>query len=270
MTHPSSTLPTFLWSIEVFFKDSKQLLGLGQYQNVSYEVAVGSFFVVVHAISVEQRFEKEAQVTTATIDKKDTYTTTEEDSDTGHRRTVRHYQVFYTFAIPEGQRTEGKGELRKYRWESLSRGDSIDIEYLPSDPKRNRPVETRSGKLVWLFVLLPVSFLAASVVMLAIVGRRAFKHGRLLSQGALTKGTIEEKTERHDITINNRHPYTIRYLFDLPCGESHRGKDLVTDLEFAAKLIPGKPVGVIYLPTDPSKCTIFRDKWTKYFVEGRV
>ena len=28
------------WSIEVFFKDAKQLLGLGQYQNGSYEAAV--------------------------------------------------------------------------------------------------------------------------------------------------------------------------------------------------------------------------------------
>jgi len=34
------------WSIEVFFKDSKQLLGLGQYQNVSYEAAVTHLHLV--------------------------------------------------------------------------------------------------------------------------------------------------------------------------------------------------------------------------------
>ncbi len=34
------------WSIEVFFKDSKQLLGLGQYQNLSYEAAVTHLHLV--------------------------------------------------------------------------------------------------------------------------------------------------------------------------------------------------------------------------------
>ena len=37
------------WSIEVFFKDSKQLLGLGQYQNVSYEAAVTHLHLVCFA-----------------------------------------------------------------------------------------------------------------------------------------------------------------------------------------------------------------------------
>jgi hypothetical protein len=233
-------------------------------------VAVGSFFVVLHAISVEQRFEKEAQEATAKIEKKDTYTTTEEDTESGHTHIVKHYRVFYTFGIPDGRSIEGKGELRRKRWESLSPGDSIQIEYLPSEPNRNRPIEARSGKLVRLMILLPAVFLAVSGVMLAIVGRRASKHGRLLSQGTLTEGTIEEKVERRDITINNRHPYTVRYVFELPDGESHAGKDLITDQDFAAKLMPGKPVGVIYLPGDPRKCTLFRDKWAKYFVEGGV
>lgn len=231
-------------------------------------VAVVSLLVVVHAMSVERRFEKEAVKTTATITEKNTYTTTEEDTETRHRQTERHYRVFYTFAASDGRDVQGKAELRKQRWESLGPGDTIQIEYLPSDPGKNRPIEARPGKLVALFILLPVVFLAVSVILLLIVGRRASKHGRLLSQGTLTEGRVEEKIERQDITINNRHPYTIRYVFDSPAGESHAGKDLVTDLDFAARLLPGKPVGVIYLPGDPGKNTIFRDKWAKYFVEA--
>lgn len=231
-------------------------------------VAVISLLVVLHAMSVERRFEKESVVTTATITEKNTYTTTEEDTETGHRQIERHYRVFYTFAAHDGRDVQGKAEVRKQRWESLSPGDTIQIEYLQSEPGENRPVEGRPGKLVALFILLPVVFLAVSVILLAIVGRRASRHGRLLSQGTLTQGTIEEKIERQDITINNRHPYTVRYVFDVPEGVSHAGKDLITDLDFAARLLPGKPVGVIYLPGDPGKNTIFRDKWAKYFVEA--
>jgi len=40
------------WSIEVFFKDSKQLLGLGQYQNVSYEAAVIHLHLVCFAYAL--------------------------------------------------------------------------------------------------------------------------------------------------------------------------------------------------------------------------
>jgi len=40
------------WSIEVFFKDGKQLLGLGQYQNVSYEAAVTHLHLVCFAYAL--------------------------------------------------------------------------------------------------------------------------------------------------------------------------------------------------------------------------
>ncbi|MHC4640529.1 MAG: transposase [Planctomycetota bacterium] len=40
------------WSIEVFFKDGKQLLGLGQYQNVAYEAAVTHLHLVCLAYAL--------------------------------------------------------------------------------------------------------------------------------------------------------------------------------------------------------------------------
>ena len=40
------------WSIEVFFKDTKQLLGLGQYQNVSLEAAVTNLHLVCSAYAL--------------------------------------------------------------------------------------------------------------------------------------------------------------------------------------------------------------------------
>ena len=40
------------WSIEVFFKDGKQLLGLGQYQNSSYKAAVTHLHLVCFAYAL--------------------------------------------------------------------------------------------------------------------------------------------------------------------------------------------------------------------------
>ena len=40
------------WSIEVFFKDGKQLLGLGQYQNLSYKAAVTHLHLVCFAYAL--------------------------------------------------------------------------------------------------------------------------------------------------------------------------------------------------------------------------
>jgi len=220
--------------------------------------------VAGYLISREKRFEREGETATATIHKKDSYTSTSGRS----RRTKRHYRIFYTFAAPEGKTRQGKGELSRGRWQKLEPGDKIEIQHLPSDPSQNRLVGSETGKMVWLVLLFPFGFGVASLIILGLVGRRAARHARLLANGVLTRGVVEEKRERRDITINNRHPYSVRYRFDLPTGESQTGKDLVTDLAFASKLAPDQPVGVIYLPEDPAKCTLFRDKWLRHFESG--
>ena len=56
--HPSLTAPKMIasyekrWSIEVFFKDSKQLLGLGHYQNRPYRAAVTHLHLVSFAYAL--------------------------------------------------------------------------------------------------------------------------------------------------------------------------------------------------------------------------
>jgi hypothetical protein len=114
-------------------------------------------------------------------------------------------------------------------------------------------------------VLFPVVFGGAGLIMLVIVGRRARKYASLLANGTLTKAAVEEKRLRTDITVNSRHPYDIHYTFALPDGTIHAGKDMVLDQGLAAKMEPGSPIGVIYLPADPDKCAIFREKWLKFF-----
>lgn len=56
--HPTLTAPKMVtsyekrWSIEVFFKDSKQLLGLGHYQNRPYQAAVTHLHLVCFAYAL--------------------------------------------------------------------------------------------------------------------------------------------------------------------------------------------------------------------------
>lgn len=70
----------YRWTIEVFFKDTKQLLGLGQYQNVSYKAAVTHLHLVCFAYALlthlriqsdsekgKQKKAKAERVSTATL-----------------------------------------------------------------------------------------------------------------------------------------------------------------------------------------------------------
>jgi hypothetical protein len=230
-------------------------------------VGIGTIFVAKYFIALEKRYEREGKTAMGTVTKKDTYTTTSSHGTGRRRRTTRttHYRVYYEFTDAEAHKHSGKDNLSYSRWRELEAGSSIEIQYLPSDPAKNRPLAARHGKTIWFVVLFPVVFGGAGLVMLLIVGRRAAKHGRLLANGTLTRGVVEEKAERHDITINNRHPFSITYTFALSDGEVHTGKDLVTDLRFAAKLAQGEAVGVIYSPASPDECTLFREKWMKHF-----
>jgi len=222
-------------------------------------------FVAYYTISLEQRYKREGQTVAGTVTAKDTYTTTH-TSGTGRRRrrtTRRHYRVDYTFKDGQDKSHSGQGEIGSGKWHRLKTGDAIDIEYLPAEPSKNRP--KGSGALAWLIVIFPVAFGGGGLAMLYFARRHARRHASLLREGTLTRGVVEEKTPNMSMKINNRHPMDVTFTFALPDGEIHTGKEMVTNLKFAAKLQPGQPVGVIYMANEPDSCTIFRDKWTRFF-----
>jgi len=233
-------------------------------------VGIGMTFFAWHSVTSEKRYEKEGMIAEGTVLRKDTYTT-RSTSGTGRRRRTRrrtHYRVYYTFAAQDGSKHSGKDNLSHSTWSRLKKGSKLKIQYLPSDPAKNRPEAAKPGMMAWLVVLFPIGFGGAGLVMLIIPLRRAIKHAGLLSSGTLTKGAVDGKRQRTDITINNRHPYNIAYTFALADGEVHTGEELVMDRKMSDRLNVGDPIGVIYLPTNPDKNAIFRDKWMKHFQAG--
>jgi len=231
---------------------------------------VGTIFLASFLISREQRYEREGRTVQGTVTRKDTYTTRSTTGTGRHRRTrtTTHYRVHYTFATEDGTRHSNHGNVPSRLWRSLSKGSSIEIEYLPDKPESNRPTASRAGWKAWLIVLFPVGFGGAGLLMLFFSVRRARKYAALLSNGRLTKAAVDRKEVRNDITINNRHPYDIHYTFALPDGTIQEGKDLILDRRITDSLEPGSPIGVIYMPADPSQCALFREKWMKFFQHG--
>jgi len=230
-------------------------------------VGVGTIFMAQYFIALEKRYEREGKIAQGTVTDKDTYTTTETSGSGSNRRTYTktHYRISYSFAASNGSKHTGRGNTSYGRWQEFKAGDPIEVQYLASEPETNRLPEEQTGGLVWLTILFPVVFGGAGVAMLLVSARFARKKALLLREGTLTRGVVEEKRERHDITINNRHPYDVTYTFALPDGEVHTGKELISDLKFAASLNPGDPVGIIYLRSEADKSTIFLDKWKKHF-----
>ncbi len=230
-------------------------------------VGVGTIFVGIHMVSVEKRYEREGKTVKGTVASKDTYTT-RSTTGTGRRRrtrTSRHYRVDYAFTAEDGTRHSGRKNIPSGAWHALEKGSDIDIEYIPAEPSRNRPVASRAGWKAWLIWLFPIGFGGAGLAMLAIVLRRARKYATLLAAGTLTKGAVDSKQVRRDITVNNRHPFDVHYTFALPDGTIQTGKDLVLDRAVADRLEPGTPVGVLYSPDRPDRCALFREKWLKFY-----
>jgi len=206
--------------------------------------------LAAYFVHLEQRYRREGRTTTASGTR---------------RRTTRHYRVSYTFTAPDGSTHAGRGNTPYSRWKSLKPGDRIKVQYLASEPSKNRLFGEGGNAARWLIVLFPIAFGCGGAVMLAIAARAAGRTAHLLANGVLTRGVVEEKAERKSITINGRHPYDITFTFSLADGTVHTGKALVTDIALAERLEPGTTIGAIYLPTNPDRCAVFNEKWRKYF-----
>ena len=110
--------------------------------------------------------------------------------------------------------------------------------------------------------IVGIPFLLIGVVLLGIGGWMAIRRYQaaqkvvdVLRVGEATQGQIIELQEDYSVLINGRHPWSIRYQFQVN-GQDHEGK--VTTLNpVGDKLQEGKPVCILYLPTTPQWNSIY-------------
>jgi hypothetical protein len=117
-----------------------------------------------------------------------------------------------------------------------------------------------TATLVALFIGLPfaglgIAFLAAGLPLLIWRHQRAQRTLEVLRTGEAALGTIMDVYENHHISVNNRHPWVIRYRFSV-LGEEREGK--ATTLRTPGlEQRSGQPVYILYLKDDPGQNTIY-------------
>jgi hypothetical protein len=114
--------------------------------------------------------------------------------------------------------------------------------------------------VVAAFIGLP--FAALGIAMLA--GGAALGYGsyqqklgivNVLRNGSAVRGQITGLDQNLNISVNNAHPWTIDYAFDV-AGQMYTGR-VVTLKTPGPALQPGQPVWVLHLPDEPQKNAIY-------------
>ena len=213
-------------------------------------------------IRLERRYKNDAKIVTATIDELDIYVRGSSQGGT------RFYRVSYTFVIPGGARIKGQQEVYRYRWEALAEGQQIDVAYLPGNESVNRPTYASrkdfSGS-VRMLIIAPACMFALALLCVLRPVRYALRNAPLLRYGKLTTGTVEDVRQRSKLHLaGGQHSCVVDYRFDLPGGRSVTGRDVVSS-DFARTLAPGGPAKVAYLPSNPTRNSLFRPDWLKFY-----
>jgi len=105
------------------------------------------------------------------------------------------------------------------------------------------------------FLFLGAAFLGAGAWVFIWRYQETQKVVNVLREGEATSGQIVEVEENYSVTVNGRHPWTIRYEFQAN-GQRQEGK--VTTLnQPGQQLQVGKAIRVLYLPTAPKWNSIY-------------
>ena len=105
------------------------------------------------------------------------------------------------------------------------------------------------------FLLFGVPFLGAAIGILIWRYEQAKKIVDVLRMGESTYGQIVEAQENYSVEVNGRHPWMIRYQFQVN-GQNHEGN--VTTLNpVGQNLQAGKTTCILYLPDAPQWNSIY-------------
>lgn len=128
----------------------------------------------------------------------------------GHKRS---YKVVYEFRDANGVLYFNEGSIDKERWDALKPGDLLEVEYLPSDPLNNRPVQTTWETLSGILVLTAFGpgLLLLAWFLLRHGIRESWARVRLISDGRPVVGLVDVVFKRR--VGKGRTCVTLKYRF---------------------------------------------------------
>lgn len=105
--------------------------------------------------------------------------------------------------------------------------------------------------LMWPPALLCTVFMLPGLVIVALSVRRARRRLAVLRDGTAIAGTIDSVQPNHHVSINDKHPWLLSYLFEVD-GRRYGGSVSTLD-DDVTKFKPGQRVHVVFLPGEPDR-----------------
>jgi uncharacterized protein DUF3592 len=201
--------------------------------------------LAVQELNIRAKLDQSGVTTSATVTDQRISTST----DSKGRRSTSYYITYKFYA---GQSNNDSPVL--YTSEQLVSSDtynntfdggSIDIRYLPDDPKTSRIMNdnVNDPKIMLFFMAI---FLAIPILFIYFTLRNSGRNRRMESEGQIITGRI---TEAKLTRIKSNYQLALRYTFTSPEGEELSKKEsrVRNDLRNGGVPAEGTPVAVVYV-----------------------
>ena len=193
------------------------------------------------------RFAREARETQGTALAKEIRRT--RSSGSGSRRSNRHYEVVYRFAV-NGETFTGRDELSADGWNRVVEREPIDVRYRASDPSSSRLQSRNAWVEQSFFVLLGALFGGIGGWIVTDAVRKARREWHLRLHGVKTQGTITRLAARN-LKINKVQQWRLDYEYRDPVGNRFSAKFTLPEDEAQSWKV-GDAGGVLYDPARPA------------------
>ena len=166
------------------------------------------------------------------------------------------WRVAFRFTTPGGVTVNAVGHTYDSSFATKKVGDSLMVEYDPTDPSRARPVggcaSLLSLRLLVMITLLLGTDFVVGVAMLVATWFKARSERALLTFGAAVDAEVFLVRRVKYIHFGSRSPYDVYYRFLDHLGREVTAKDRTYNYGWAEGLKPGDSVGVVYNPQSPT------------------